>query len=197
MKVVGKVHKVLDLIKVSDKFKKRDLVIETGEKYPQLIAIETHNGNTDILNNLREGDVVECDINLRGREWKNPQGETKYFNSVCGSNRPVQPKESFIMFKLFAWLRKTNRLTDTMIEDIAAVIDKIGLNHEKGFIALFEHAKDCYGRYYENLNGWKMGIRYSEEHLCLTFLRAQFVKEGIDVPDYYAAVWPVADEDLL
>lgn len=84
MKVVGKVHKVLDLIKVSDKFKKRDLVIETGEKYPQLIAIETHNDNTDMLNNLREGDVVECDINLRGREWKNPQGETKYFNSlVC------------------------------------------------------------------------------------------------------------------
>ena len=84
MKVVGKVHKVLDLIKVSDKFKKRDLVIETGEKYPQLIAIETHNDNTDMLNNLREGDIVECDINLRGREWKNPQGETKYFNSlVC------------------------------------------------------------------------------------------------------------------
>ena len=122
---------------------------------------------------------------------------TKYFDAVCGSNRPVQPKESFIMFKLFAWLRKTNRLTDTMIDDIAAVIDKIGLNHEKGFITLFEHTKDCYGRYYENLNGWKMGIRYSEEHLCITFLRAQFVKEGIDVPDYYAAVWPVADEDLL
>ena len=27
---------------------------------------------------------VKISINLRGREWVNPQGETKYFNSIQG-----------------------------------------------------------------------------------------------------------------
>ena len=27
---------------------------------------------------------MKISINLRGREWVNPQGETKYFNSVQG-----------------------------------------------------------------------------------------------------------------
>ena len=30
------------------------------------------------------GQNVKIGINLRGREWVNPQGETKYFNSVQG-----------------------------------------------------------------------------------------------------------------
>ena len=28
--------------------------------------------------------MVKISINLRGREWVNPQGETKYFNSIQG-----------------------------------------------------------------------------------------------------------------
>ena len=28
------------------------------------------------------GDAVTVSINLRGRAWDNPQGETKYFNTV-------------------------------------------------------------------------------------------------------------------
>ena len=30
------------------------------------------------------GDNVKVSINLGGREWVNPQGETKYFNSIQG-----------------------------------------------------------------------------------------------------------------
>ena len=28
--------------------------------------------------------VAKIGINIRGREWKNPQGEVKYFNSITG-----------------------------------------------------------------------------------------------------------------
>jgi hypothetical protein len=30
------------------------------------------------------GDNVKVDINLRGREWTNPQGEVVYFNTIQG-----------------------------------------------------------------------------------------------------------------
>ena len=38
----------------------------------------------DLLNNYSAGQMVKISINLRGREWVNPQGETKYFNSIQG-----------------------------------------------------------------------------------------------------------------
>ena len=37
-----------------------------------------------MLNSFQIGQNVKIGINLRGREWVNPQGETKYFNSVQG-----------------------------------------------------------------------------------------------------------------
>ncbi|MGB2434862.1 MAG: DUF3127 domain-containing protein, partial [Flavobacteriaceae bacterium] len=37
-----------------------------------------------LLNAFQMGQNVIIGINLRGREWVNPQGETKYFNSIQG-----------------------------------------------------------------------------------------------------------------
>jgi len=34
------------------------------------------------LDSFQVGDEVRLEFNLRGREWKNPQGEIKYFNSL-------------------------------------------------------------------------------------------------------------------
>jgi len=65
-------------------FRKRDVVISTDEQYPQTILVEFNQDKCDLLNNYRIGQPVKVDINLRGREWVNPQGETKYFNSIQG-----------------------------------------------------------------------------------------------------------------
>jgi translation initiation factor IF-3 len=46
--------------------------------------IEFTQDKCDILNKYKEGDSVKVSINLRGREWVNPQGEAKYFNSIQG-----------------------------------------------------------------------------------------------------------------
>lgn len=35
-----------------------------------------------LLDHISEGDAVKIGINIRGREWTNPQGEVKYFNSI-------------------------------------------------------------------------------------------------------------------
>ena len=65
-------------------FRKREIVITTEEQYPQHIMIEFVQDKTDLLNNYQVDQNVKISINLRGREWVNPQGETKYFNSIQG-----------------------------------------------------------------------------------------------------------------
>jgi hypothetical protein len=35
-----------------------------------------------LLDTISVGMVVEVSINLRGKSWTNPQGETKYFNTL-------------------------------------------------------------------------------------------------------------------
>ena len=69
---------------VSATFRKREVVVTTEEQYPQHIMIEFTQDKIDQLNNFNAGDQVRVQINLRGREWVNPQGETKYFNSIQG-----------------------------------------------------------------------------------------------------------------
>jgi len=65
-------------------FRKREVVVTTEEQYPQHIMIEFVQDKTELLNSYQVGQQVKVNINLRGREWVNPQGETKYFNSVQG-----------------------------------------------------------------------------------------------------------------
>ena len=38
----------------------------------------------DLLDRFKIGQQVTVDINLRGREWINPEGEAKYFNDIEG-----------------------------------------------------------------------------------------------------------------
>lgn len=65
-------------------FRKREVVITTEEQYPQHIMVEFVQDKSELLNNFQVGQQVKISINLRGREWTNPQGETKYFNSIQG-----------------------------------------------------------------------------------------------------------------
>jgi translation initiation factor IF-3 len=37
-----------------------------------------------LLNSYKEGQDVKIDLNLRGREWINPEGVAKYFNAIQG-----------------------------------------------------------------------------------------------------------------
>jgi hypothetical protein len=89
-------------------FRKREIVVTTDEQYPQHIMVEFVQDKCDLLNSYKEGQQVKISINLRGREWVNPQGETKYFNSIQGwriealqsessdaSLPPVPPMDAF------------------------------------------------------------------------------------------------------
>ncbi|MGB5170063.1 DUF3127 domain-containing protein [Eudoraea sp.] len=109
MEIQGKI-KLIDETKTfgNNGFRKRELVITTEEQYPQHIMIEFVQDKCDLLNNYTVGQDVKISINLRGREWTNPQGEVKYFNSIqgwrieaiqedntTGQMPPVPPMEAF------------------------------------------------------------------------------------------------------
>jgi len=84
MEVSGKVKVVNPEQQVSASFRKRELVVVTAEQYPQFISINFVQDKCDLLNGLQVGQEVKVSINLQGREWVNPQGETKYFNDIQG-----------------------------------------------------------------------------------------------------------------
>lgn len=85
MEVTGRI-KMIDETKAfgANGFRKREVVITTDEQYPQHILIEFTQDKCDLLNNYQPGEPVRVSINLRGREWVTPQGETRYFNSIQG-----------------------------------------------------------------------------------------------------------------
>lgn len=85
MEVIGKIKLIGETQTFgSNGFRKRELVVTTDEQYPQMIMIEFVQDKVDLLNNYSVGQDVKVSINLRGREWINPQGEAKYFNSIQG-----------------------------------------------------------------------------------------------------------------
>ena len=65
-------------------FKVLKFVVETtDEQYPQVLELQCTQDKTDnLIKYNKVGDMVDCSINLRGREWVNPQGETKVFNTI-------------------------------------------------------------------------------------------------------------------
>ena len=84
MELQGKIKMIGNTQAITDSFKKREIVITTNEQYPQHIMTEFVQDKVDLLNNYEVGQDVKISINIRGREWKNPQGEIKYFNSIQG-----------------------------------------------------------------------------------------------------------------
>lgn len=84
MEITGKIRKIDEIQTFESGFKKREVVITTDENYPQHILIELTGDRSDLTDPYKVGDSVTISINIRGREWVNPQGETKYFNSITG-----------------------------------------------------------------------------------------------------------------
>lgn len=70
-------------VPVSERFQKREFVVsEDRDQYQQHISFQLSQDRCDLLDSINVGDYVNVKFNLKGREWKSPQGETKYFNTL-------------------------------------------------------------------------------------------------------------------
>ena len=112
MEIQGKIKLIKEVQEISATFKKRELILTTDEQYPQTLSVEFIQDKTDLLNNFEVNQSVKVGINLRGREWENPETkELKYFNSIQGwridllesnpgvSNEDLPPLDSLSPFE--------------------------------------------------------------------------------------------------
>lgn len=101
MNIKGTLYKKFEIQEISDKFKKREFVLEVAEnpKYPELIKLELVNDKCTLLDNTKIGTELDVHINLRGKEWTDSNGDVKYFNTIQAwkidfmqqnSSQPVQ-----------------------------------------------------------------------------------------------------------
>lgn len=119
--VRGKIKMVGAENQVSASFKKRELVVTTDEQYPQHILINFVQDKTEYLDGLAVGQEVSVSVNLRGREWINPQGEAKYFNDIQGwkvsqntTNGPTPPQPQAVIPQTFSPQATTNDEEDDL-----------------------------------------------------------------------------------
>jgi single-stranded DNA-binding protein len=84
MEAIGRLHTIFDTKQVSERFSKREFVVEMSDnpKYPQVVLFQLTGDRCSQLEGLNIGDQVRIEFSLRGREWRSPSGETKYFNSL-------------------------------------------------------------------------------------------------------------------
>jgi hypothetical protein len=84
IEITGKLHTINDTKQVSERFSKREFVVELADnpKYPQLVLFQLTGDRCAQLDDHKVGDEVRIEFSLRGREWRSPQGELKYFNSL-------------------------------------------------------------------------------------------------------------------
>ena len=58
-------------------------VVTTEGEYPQVLELQCTQDKADNLIQFNKvGDVVDCAINLRGREWTSPEGKVSVFNTI-------------------------------------------------------------------------------------------------------------------
>lgn len=70
MEIKGVIIQLGPTQQIKDNFKKRQVVVETDEKWAQKIPIDFVQDKTGLLDDFEQGDEVEIGINIRGNEWK-------------------------------------------------------------------------------------------------------------------------------
>ncbi|HEX5060529.1 MAG TPA: DUF3127 domain-containing protein [Kofleriaceae bacterium] len=84
IEATGKLHTIFETKQVSERFSKREFVVELADnpKYPQTVLFQLTGDRVSQLDGMNVGDQVRIEFSLRGREWRSPSGEVKYFNSL-------------------------------------------------------------------------------------------------------------------
>ena len=79
----GKLHVKHDTQQVTERFAKREFVLEIGDgPYPQHIKFQLVQDKTSVLDPFEVGDILQVSFDLRGREYTSPKGEVSYFTNL-------------------------------------------------------------------------------------------------------------------
>ena len=84
MEIKGKLIECMETVQVSERFRKREFVLEYSDnpEYPEFIKFELAQERCELLDPFQSGQQVRVEFDLKGRRWTDPQGQVKYFNSL-------------------------------------------------------------------------------------------------------------------
>lgn len=84
MEITVEVKKVKPTEQVTEKFKKREVIVtgNSNPSYPQVLSFQVTQDKCDKVDNIKTGDTIKASINLRGREYKDKNGKESVFNTI-------------------------------------------------------------------------------------------------------------------
>jgi len=104
--IVGNLNKIFDTQVISDKFKKREFVLEIKDgNYTQFIKFQLTQNRCELLNDFSQDQSVQVSFSITGRPYENKNGETLYFNNLNAwrivlsqsENELSSPPENIVM----------------------------------------------------------------------------------------------------
>ena len=75
--------------KAGKDWSKKELIIETDGQYPKMIAATFFGDKVQMIEKLREGDLVDLDFNVESREWNG-----KWFHNINGDRVDIVVDQS-------------------------------------------------------------------------------------------------------
>ncbi len=115
--ITGKVIEILPVNQVSDKFKKREFVIEkketgSGSVFVDYIKFQLIQDKCDLINESFINDEIKIWFNLKGNKWER-DGKVNYFTNL----------DAWKIERLSAQSRDQNAPSRPSIEDIPPEVD--------------------------------------------------------------------------
>jgi single-stranded DNA-binding protein len=86
LEVIGKLIEKGPTMQVSERFKKREFVLDiteevNGNAYPNFAKLQAVQNRCEILDGFNEGDMVKVSFNIRGNKWEK-EGKVNYITSL-------------------------------------------------------------------------------------------------------------------
>ena len=80
----GRLHVIHEARQITERFRKREFVVELddGGRFPQFVLFQLTGDRCGLLDDFEVGARVEVEFSLRGRQWRSPSGDIRYFNSL-------------------------------------------------------------------------------------------------------------------
>lgn len=86
LEINGKLSVKYDTVQVSDKFKKREFILETSEEingnvYTNYAKFQLVQNKCEILDRFNEGQQVKVSFNIKGNKWEK-EGKVSYMTNL-------------------------------------------------------------------------------------------------------------------
>jgi len=86
LEITGKLVSRSETQVISEKFSKRDFVIEIteesgGNSYPQYVKLQLTKNKVDLISKFKQNDMIKVSFNLKGKKYEK-NGKTDYFTNL-------------------------------------------------------------------------------------------------------------------